>query len=85
MIKYVNVLWSGKGFITHDDCKVLKFEYYENVMKITGEEDDVDAWVERVGGTIMPETDALEYIKIYKLAGWRLRLKKKYRNTKFNF
>jgi len=77
MIKYVNVLWSGKGFITHDDCKVLKFEYYENVMKITGEEDDVDAWVERVGGTIMPETDALEYIKNIQISRLETQIEEK--------
>ena len=63
MIKYVNASWAGKGFITHDDCSKLDFECYENIVKVTGKVKDINAWVSRVGGQVIADTDALQSIK----------------------
>ena len=62
---------TGKGFITHEDWKLLSFSGYSGpVWKVDGVEKNVKTWAERVGGVIisdalaLPELDALNLVGI---------------------
>ena len=61
---------TGKGFILHEDWKLLSFAGYGGpVWKVDGAEKDVMAWVDRVGGTIIADKVALPELDALKLIG----------------
>jgi len=69
---YVRVINSGKGFITHADWDKLSFSGQpNNIMIVTGEDSDINDWVERVGGTIVNDNKAKAEIRLAKIEGLR--------------
>jgi len=62
MIKYVKAINTGNGFITHEDQDVygLRFDNFNGLITITGNELDIDNWIKRIKGVEITEQD---YIK----------------------
>ena len=61
MEKFILANNYGKDFITHKDQEqnFLKFEGFSGeITKVTGEEDKINNWSKRVGGTEIKKSDA---------------------------
>jgi hypothetical protein len=60
---------AGKGFITHLDKKLLDFEGFGDIYKVTGNSDNIALWADRVGVSLIPDADAQNMIREMKSNG----------------
>jgi len=58
---------TNKGFITHEDRKVLSFVGHEDIFEVTGADKDIEEWANRVNGSKIDDKEAMSEIKIIKL------------------
>ena len=58
---------TNKGFITHEDWKVLSFVGHGDIFEVTGADKDIEEWANRVNGSKIDDKEAMSEIKIIKL------------------
>jgi len=58
---------TNKGFITHEDRKVLSFVGYGDIFEVTGADKDIEEWANRVNGSKIDDKEAMSEIKIIEL------------------
>ena len=71
MTKFIQATNTGKGFITHQDQEIdgLSFRCFNNLVIVKGIGLKIDTWKQRVGGTEISLTDAVNYAKSVWEAG----------------
>jgi hypothetical protein len=71
MIKFIrfNEADWGKGFITHDDWKTLNFSVNKSIAQVTGEQDDIDKWADRIKGTEITQAAATKDLLTWEKGG----------------
>ena len=58
---------TNKGFITHEDWKVLSFVGHGDIFEVTGTDKDIEEWANHVNGSKIDDKEAMSEIKIIEL------------------
>ena len=65
---------TNKGFITHEDWKVLSFVGHGDIFEVTGADKDIEEWASRVNGSKIDDKKAMNEIKTIELANLKVEI-----------
>ena len=66
---------TNKGFITHEDWKVLSFVGHGNIFEVTGADKDIEEWASRVNGSrYIDDKEAMNEIKTIELTNLKVEI-----------